>query len=109
MTAPNYPAPNVAAFNWNGQAGLNAGTSSTNVQLPATPGGQPPNTTVIVTNTGTTPAFIKLGADNTVAVTTANGFCCPPNVPVALALNGAAYLAGITGSGTAQLAISVGR
>lgn len=105
---PNYPPPTVAAFNWTGQTGLNAGTSSSSVALPASPDNAPPNTTVIITNSGTEMAFVNLG-DAEVSVSTSDGFPCPPNVLVALALNGATHLAGIVGSGTAQLGVSVGR
>jgi hypothetical protein len=85
---------------------LSAGTSSTRVLLlwPAASGNAP--ATALVCNDGAVSVYVALG-DVTVAATTSS-FQIRPGVCSALALNGATYLAGITGSSTATITISTG-
>lgn len=86
----------ITPFRPTGTASLSAGTTSSNVALAG--GGE----LVVVTNTATSLAYVRFGADQTVAATNAD-MPVLPNTRVMLSVNSLiAYAAAIltTGSGT---------
>ena len=86
----------ITPFRPTGTASLSAGTTSSNVALAG--GGE----SVVVTNTAASLAYVRFGADQTVAATNAD-MPVLPNTRVMLSVNSLiAYAAAIltTGSGT---------
>jgi hypothetical protein len=87
-----------------GQADLPVGTTSSNVQIPAT--GTP--TQVLVNNLGPLTAFVKLGVDNTVTVTVDTGTPILPYSSLPLTLGANSWLAGITQGNSTVLRLTAG-
>jgi hypothetical protein len=92
---------------------LSAGTTSTNVQI--VDGNTSPGALQVrIHNSGTVIAFIRQGADNTVAATVTKGTPIPPGAvevmtfTVPSASSTGLWVAGITNSGTATVYFTPG-
>lgn len=89
-------------FNASGQTTLTATTTTSNVALPSS------GATVVVSNAGTTTAYVALGA-STVTSTTATGTpVLAGSTVVLLATPAQTYIAGITATGSDVLTITTG-
>lgn len=94
----------LAGFDPTGGIQLTASNVSSRVIVPAT--GTP--TLVMVTNRGSSTAFVALG-DNTIVATVATGVMVLPNDHVLLKLGTSTNLAAITASDRAVLQINAGK
>lgn len=83
-----------------GQAALNATTTSSNVALGST------GPTVVVTNAGTSTAFVTLGGAGVTATTASTPVFV--GYPLVLQAGSNTFLAGITATGTAALTVTTG-
>lgn len=102
----------IAPFEpFGGSVSLAVGPASNNIQLgwvALSPQPNPPPLAVAVCNIGSTDAFVLLGDDNTLTVTTASGLNVRAGACPELKLNKHKYLAAITTSGNTTVVISTG-
>jgi hypothetical protein len=90
-----------------GSAALLAGITSANVALGSSSSSSPPARVVVIENTGTLAAYVKLGPSNTVTASVTDFYVGPAQWQQ-LAIEGNKYLAAITATGATNLVISTG-
>jgi len=102
--AQTAPLPSGYQFTATATTTLTPGTTSSRTAISSVP-------TALVTNQGVTPACVAFGGSSVTAIwpcANLSNSLVNPGQTLNLAVNGAGYLAGITGTGTATLSIQQG-
>jgi len=102
-----YTLPPLAAFNPTGQTVMSVTTSSASAALPTYGLSTPTATTLLVSNVGSSYAYVNLGT-SAVTASSAVGFVVPANsVSIPIAIRSASYVAA-SGAGSTTLVITTG-